>query len=100
VKQRDSVQFPFVDGDGVHPWRCRNLVADRDDCVEALIACDINVILYLIGTEVDSASLDFDQGRPFRLAPRDTNKAIRSKLAVLKWNLNVCFDCSRWGATP
>ena len=64
VVQRDLAQLALVDLGGVLAGDGRDLVADRQHGVEALLAGDVEVVLQLLGGQVVAAGLDLDQRRP------------------------------------
>ena len=60
----DLAELSFIDLGGVLTRHGRNLVADRDQRIETLLACDVEIVLKLLGLQLVLAGLDFDQGCP------------------------------------
>lgn len=61
-------KLPLVHRDWVNSGRRRNLVADRDDGIKALFACDVEVVVDLFGVQIVPPSLDLQECGP-RLLP-------------------------------
>ena len=78
--QRNLLQLALVDLRGVLARSRRDLVADRDERVEALRLGHVEVVLQLLAGQIVLAGLDLDQSRPDALAARHTDEPVGDDL--------------------
>ena len=77
VPQRGPLELAAVDADRRLRRRGGDLVGDRQDAVEAVLACDVEVGVDLLGPQRGAGGLDLDQARPHLLPAPAHDRAVR-----------------------
>jgi hypothetical protein len=82
--------------------RCRrDFVADRYNCIEALLSGDIEVVGDLIRLKVVTPGLYFEECDPRLLTPGYPDQAVGSEVRAVQseWHLDECFNTARRSAS-